>query len=668
MSPVATDVRETYEVLAKLAEGGMGAIYQVRHRHLDQLRVIKVMRPQLGDHDDFEARFLREARMEAQLQHPNIAQLHEFEVTATGAAYMVMEYIDGVSLKEALASTGPLSVPLGLEVGRQALDALGYLHDRGFVHRDVSPDNLMFSRAPTGRPVVKVIDLGIAKKVQEAEEHRITVTGAFLGKVHYASPEQFRGADIDRRTDVYSFAIALYELLTGVFPIPGSDTNSLIAGHLFQPPKPFEESDPHGRIPEDLRRIILQALAKDREERPSTREFDETLAGLQEERSFEQEEVDRILETGAQEPQPIPDTELQSLLGTTPTLPDTDPETAPTRALSRTEVATDSWPDQQTWATRVLGRPGKRWIRGAIIALALATAAGAGMVLAPWIGERTPRIEETTIPEGPTPAEIRAADASLAAGLDFGTYHALVIGNDDYESLPDLETAASDARAVAELLERDYGFRVETLLDATREELLGALQDLEGTVDPGDNVLVYYAGHGALFGENPYWQTVDADPESTTRWVASSEVNDSLRLLPARHVLVVADSCYSGQTGVEPAVPGARTGEEWARYVESQLDRRALLALSSAGETTPVADRGMAGDHSVFAGAFLEILRENERILDSTTLAARLTGPVRERSRSLGMEQIPVYAALRADEQGGGTFFFLPDSLKGGFV
>ncbi|MDX1632491.1 MAG: serine/threonine-protein kinase, partial [Thermoanaerobaculia bacterium] len=383
MSPVTTEVRETYEVLAKLAEGGMGTIYQVRHRHLDQLRVIKVMRPQLGDHDEFEARFLREARMEAQLQHPNIAQLHEFEVTSSGAAYMVMEYIDGVSLKDALAATGPLSVPLGLEVGRQSLEALAYLHESGVVHRDISPDNLMFSRDPAGRPLVKLIDLGIAKRAQEGEEHRITVTGAFLGKVHYASPEQFRGADIDRRTDVYSFGIALYELLTGVFPIPGSDTNSLIAGHLVQPPKSFEESDPEGRIPESLRRIILQALAKDREERPATRDFAERLDTLQGEGTWDREEVDRILEAGAREPEPVSDTEIPSLLGTAPTLPVTaDPETAPTRSLGRTETAGGSLPGQQTWSTRVLGRPGRRWIRVLGVALALTTAAIAGVLLA----------------------------------------------------------------------------------------------------------------------------------------------------------------------------------------------------------------------------------------------------------------------------------------------
>src|SRR5262245_22170091 len=135
-----------YEILEKLREGGMGAIYKVRHRLLDELRVVKVIRPHMASRQEAAERFLREARVAIRLRHPNIAQLHDFAVGADGNAFIVMEFIDGSTLQEILKRHGPPPVALGVEIGRQALRALGYLHRQKIVHRDVSPDNLMLTR------------------------------------------------------------------------------------------------------------------------------------------------------------------------------------------------------------------------------------------------------------------------------------------------------------------------------------------------------------------------------------------------------------------------------------------------------------------------------------------------------------------------------------------
>jgi eukaryotic-like serine/threonine-protein kinase len=271
-----------YEILRKIREGGMGAIYKVRHRLLDEVRVVKLMRPQLVEDAEFRARFIREARVAIKLRHPNVAHLYDFTLGDDDTAFIVMEFIDGKNLDELLrAGTPPL--PLALEIAQQSLRALGYLHGKGFVHRDISPDNLMLAEDPDGNPLVKLIDLGIAKVVDEKDSH-LTRTGAFLGKLRYAAPEQFGAAGttaLDARADLYSFGLVLYELLTGVFPIAGSDASSLIAGHLFRPPLPFDETDPRQRLPAALRDVVLKALAKDPDQRfAGARELAQELAAF----------------------------------------------------------------------------------------------------------------------------------------------------------------------------------------------------------------------------------------------------------------------------------------------------------------------------------------------------------------------------------------------------
>jgi len=274
-----------YEILEKLGEGGMGAVYKVRHRLLDDVRVIKMMRPQLVADEEFKARFQREARVAIQLRHPNIAHLIDFTIDEEdGTAFIVMEFIDGMTLEEVLRHSGPPpSLGLALEIAQQSLRAIGYLHAKGFVHRDISPDNLMLTADGDGQPQVKLIDLGIAKVLDAGlEASHLTGTGIFLGKVRYSPPEQFGtegAAMVDARGDLYSFGVVFYELLTGRYPIQGRDPSSLIAGHLFRPPIDFAESDPGGRLPPELRSLVLRALAKEPGQRfSSARELAMALA------------------------------------------------------------------------------------------------------------------------------------------------------------------------------------------------------------------------------------------------------------------------------------------------------------------------------------------------------------------------------------------------------
>ena len=267
-----------YELLEKLSEGGMGEVLKVRHRHLDEVQVVKVVLPRFAEDAELRERFLREARVAVQLRHPNVAQIYDLTVGDDEVAFLGMEYIDGTDLA-AVRRRRRLEIHEVIDIGLQALSALEYLHQKGFVHRDISPENLMLAERFDGRPLVKLIDLGIAKHLERDID--LTREGTFVGKVRYAAPEQFRGEAVDHSSDLYSLGVVLYELATGTHPVPGTTTEEIIAGHLMRPPLPFSQSDAEGRVPERLRAALEKALAKAKEDRfASARDFARALEAV----------------------------------------------------------------------------------------------------------------------------------------------------------------------------------------------------------------------------------------------------------------------------------------------------------------------------------------------------------------------------------------------------
>ena len=249
-------------------------------------------------------------------------------------------------------------------------------------------------------------------------------------------------------------------------------------------------------------------------------------------------------------------------------------------------------------------------------------------------------------------------DANEAAGTPlssserarFGGYHALVIGNDDYARLPKLVTARNDARTVAALLERRYGFEVTVLEDATRADILKALRRYRETMSASDNLLIYYAGHGWLDrdADEGYWLPVDADADSDIHWISNATITGYLRSIQAKHVMVVADSCYSGTLTRGIKVAPARTPD----YLDRLSAQRARIVLSSGG-LEPVVDGG-GGGHSAFARHFIDALDANQGILDSTSLYARIRRPV-----MLAADQAPELADIRKAGHEGGDFLFV---------
>ncbi|HRC85251.1 MAG TPA: serine/threonine-protein kinase, partial [Thermoanaerobaculia bacterium] len=198
-----------YQILRRLAGGGMSEVYLARHLHLDEQRVIKVLRPEDASDPSAQARFLRAARTATQIKHPNVAILYDISGLADGSFYMVWEYIDGEDVGRWVARHGPFPIEIAVDLGIQALRGMEAIHSHGVIHRDISPDNLMLMRDVRGKVRLKIIDLGLVKNLLKNKEIEVTQVGMFMGKLRYCSPEQagvVEGVVLDRRSDLYSFA------------------------------------------------------------------------------------------------------------------------------------------------------------------------------------------------------------------------------------------------------------------------------------------------------------------------------------------------------------------------------------------------------------------------------------------------------------------------------
>jgi hypothetical protein len=243
------------------------------------------------------------------------------------------------------------------------------------------------------------------------------------------------------------------------------------------------------------------------------------------------------------------------------------------------------------------------------------------------------------------------AETTVPEGTDFGRYHALLIGNDAYRELPRLQSAGADVHEIARVLREQYGFEITLLEDASRDDVLLALERYRRDLSESDNLLVYYAGHGWLDEEadEGYWLPVDASPDSSINWIPNATLTSSFKAIRAKHVLVVADSCYSGKLTRGIAVRPRRAPD----YIARMARKRARMVISSGG-LEPVLDSGRGG-HSVFAAAFLDALRANHGVLDTTSLFSQI-----RRDVMLHADQTPELADIRKSGHEGGDFLFVP--------
>lgn len=248
--------------------------------------------------------------------------------------------------------------------------------------------------------------------------------------------------------------------------------------------------------------------------------------------------------------------------------------------------------------------------------------------------------------------------------IDFGKYYALIIGNNDYETMIDLRTPINDAQQMAEVLETRYGVDTTVLLDANRYQILSALNDLRAKLTSKDNLLIYYAGHGVLDEVNMrgHWLPVDAEAENTANWISNVSITDMLNVIRAKQILVISDSCYSGSLtrSTSPRLEGAKTEVERYNWLKTMVTKKARMVLTSGG-LQPVLDSA-GGNHSVFAKALINVLESNNDILEGRRLYREVSARVAYSAAQVGFDQVPEYSPIRFAGHESGEFFLVPRS------
>ncbi|HHW41482.1 MAG TPA: Stk1 family PASTA domain-containing Ser/Thr kinase [Syntrophomonadaceae bacterium] len=279
-----------YEIIAKLGSGGMANVYQAKDRVLNRIVTVKILRGELAEDKDFVRRFQLEAQAVASLSHPNIVSIYDVGEEG-GLPYLVMEYVEGFNLKEIIKREGKLSPGETINIGIQVCAALAHAHEKGIIHRDIKPHNILVM--PGGR--VKVADFGLAR-VLSLPAATVTQSGTVMGSVHYFAPEQARGEEVGPKSDLYSLGVVLYETVAGHVPFQGDNPISVALKHLQEQPPSLRKENP--TVPRSLEEIIFKAMAKDPDQRfASAREMQNALAGgsVVEQNGFDENERTRFL-------------------------------------------------------------------------------------------------------------------------------------------------------------------------------------------------------------------------------------------------------------------------------------------------------------------------------------------------------------------------------------
>jgi serine/threonine protein kinase/pSer/pThr/pTyr-binding forkhead associated (FHA) protein len=267
-------IRGKYKILNKIGQGGMGSVYRALHLAFDEERALKVISAELMSDELFVKRFKYEAVITRKLQHPNAVRVDDIDEAEDGRPFIVMEYIQGQSLKKLIKEKGALPYERVCIIVRQVAEALDAAHRLGMIHRDIKPDNIVLIDAPRGE-IAKVLDFGIAKlkEARMSGDAKLTLTGAgvLVGTPQYMSPEQAtgkRGDELDGRSDLYSLGVVMYHMLSGKLPFKADTTMAVIIAHMQKPAVDIREMRPDLNIPVPIANLVMKTLEKNPDSRP----------------------------------------------------------------------------------------------------------------------------------------------------------------------------------------------------------------------------------------------------------------------------------------------------------------------------------------------------------------------------------------------------------------
>ncbi len=288
VAPQGTDplvgrvINDRYRIVGIIARGGMGKVYRAEQQPLGRLVALKVLDPsRVGDSDpEFHRRFFLEASIASKLSHPNTVTIFDYGKTDDDIYYIAMELLEGRTLHRALRDEGPFAPERVVQVARQICRSLREAHGLGVIHRDLKPANVYLVQHGDENELVKVLDFGLVKHVNNEGDEELTQAGLFIGSPKYMSPEQIRGEQVDARVDVYALGVMMYEMLTGKVPFSSPNSVDILMAHIQEQVPAMSEHNANVRIPPALEQVVLKCMAKSRDQRFAS--MDAVLVGLKE--------------------------------------------------------------------------------------------------------------------------------------------------------------------------------------------------------------------------------------------------------------------------------------------------------------------------------------------------------------------------------------------------
>lgn len=262
---IGTQIDGKYDVLENVGQGGMSVVYKAMQTAMNRVVALKMLKMGLSSDPIFKQRFIREVSLLGKLNHPNIVTVFDSGTTSDGHLYLAMDFLSGSTLQDILDKSGAIPIQRAAPLILQICDALNHAHKRDIIHRDLKPGNIMVETDHRGQEVVKIVDFGLAKMGEGSE--RLTRAGELWGSSFYMSPEQCNGAESDARTDIYSFGIVMYQMITGKVPFRGGGFMETVTKQLNEPPPPLKLTKADLDLPDMLEIVMFKCLEKAPENR-----------------------------------------------------------------------------------------------------------------------------------------------------------------------------------------------------------------------------------------------------------------------------------------------------------------------------------------------------------------------------------------------------------------
>ncbi len=672
-----------YSIKEVLGTGGSATVFLARHHALQRDVALKILNIELANNPHFCQRFVREALDTASIsEHPNVMTIFDAG-HHNGIYFIALQYLSGLSLQDQIETGHPRLKPWDMMY--QLAGALAHVHGKGFVHRDIKPANVLFNIS--GHPILA--DFGVAQL--ESNLNRTIPKQQRPGTRKYMSPEQLKGTvSPDARSDFYSLGLVFYEILTGEtlnFPTPPIATQPL---RQYLSCRIRQKNEHLPRLPPShahFQAIIDQLLEPDPKDRLQT--ADQLLTALE---SLKVSSNNHSALTSHNKATATLIATKKGRFKTSALL------TAPlmlimlmassshTDGLIREHTSNNQCPVIDEAQAQVLNKivrlakmhyqvgkltfpPGSNAIDAYSTALAIDPCNRYILDSLKLVHNKAlesqskinTNAQDSSVLEFPT--ESTHSETTAYKKLEFGRYHALIIGNQVYENLVNLPDATHDALAIERTLAKRFGFNTTLLKNATQKQILIALEQLRATLSSKDNLLIFYLGHGELDNQTSrgYWLPTDANVSDVASWIPNHTVKTIVGRMLAKHILIVANNCYSSTVStsqMDNNLPKAELADE-IDWFQANLSLKVRTGLCAHTDSLQLLSTNNA-KISPFPKAFIDTLTQSKKPIGTYQLIQQVQKHLSTAATKPHSEYSLQYAPIHSSGHQSGEFVFVP--------